>query len=86
MEYTIPIPDDVAKKVQDRWEDIPGRVLESFALAAYNDGIITEYEIQKILNISSRWELEEFLKKNKVYLYYTEEDLERDLKNLEKVV
>ncbi|EFI34163.1 conserved hypothetical protein [Desulfonatronospira thiodismutans ASO3-1] len=86
MEYTIPIPDDVAKKVQDRWEDIPGRVLESFALAAYNDGIITEYEIQKILNISSRWELEEFLKKNKVYLYYTEEDLEQDIKNLEKVV
>jgi len=86
MEYTIPIPDDVAKKVQDRWEDIPGRVLESFALAAYNDGIITEYEVQKILDISSRWELEEFLKKNKVYLYYTEEDLEQDLKNLEKVV
>ena len=86
MRFTIPIPDDVAKKVQDRWEDIPGRVLESFALAAYNDGIITEYEVQKILDISSRWELEEFLKKNKVYLYYTEEDLEQDLKNLEKVV
>ena len=86
MEYTIPIPDDVAKKVQDRWEDIPSRVLESFALAAYNDGIITEHEIQKILNISSRWELEEFLKKNKVYLYYTEEDLEQDLKNLDEVV
>ena len=86
MEYTIPIPDDVAKKVQDKWEDIPSRVLESFTLAAYNDGIITEHEIQKILNISSRWELEEFLKKNKVYLYYTEEDLEQDIKNLDEVV
>ena len=86
MQYTIPIPDDIAKKIQDRWQDIPSRVLESFALAAYNDEIITEHEVQKILNISSRWELEEFLKKNKVYLHYTEQDLEQDLKNINEVV
>lgn len=86
MEYTIPIPDDVAKKIQNRWQDIPSRVLESFALAAYNDEIITEHEVQKILNISSRWELEEFLKKKNAYLHYTEQDLEQDLKNLNEVV
>ncbi len=86
MEYTIPIPDDVANKIQDRWEDVPSKVLESFALAAYNDGIITEYEVQKILNFSSRWEVEEFLKKNKAYLNYTESDLDQDMKNLNEVI
>lgn len=86
MEYTIPIPDDVAKKIQDRWNDIPSRVLESFALVAYNDEIIIEHEVQKILNISSRWELDEFLKKNNAYLHYTEQDLEQDLKNISDVV
>lgn len=86
MEYIIPIPDDIAKKVQDNWTDIPGKALEAFVIAAYNDEIITEFEVQRILNISSRWELENFLKKNKAYLHYTEDDLQQDIERIKEVI
>ena len=52
MECTIPIPDDVALQIKNQWPDIPRRALEALALEAYRNGVITEYEVQKLLKIS----------------------------------
>jgi hypothetical protein len=54
MECTIPIPDDVALQIKNQWPNIPRRVLEAFALQAYRNGVITEYEVQNILTIQRR--------------------------------
>ena len=84
MECTIPIPDDVALQIKNQWPDISRRALEAFALEAYRDSVITEYEVQKLLGISSRMELDAFLKKSKAYIDYTEMDLQQDIENIRK--
>ena len=84
MEYTIPIPDDVALQIKNQWPDIPKRALEAFALQAYRNGVITEYEVQKLLKISSRMELDAFLKESNAYIDYTEKDLQQDIENIRK--
>jgi hypothetical protein len=43
-------------------------------------------EIQTLLNFSSRWETDEFLKLHQVYLDYTEEDLAEDVRNIEDLL
>ena len=64
--------------------DIPKRALEAFALQAYRNGVITEYEVQKLLKISSRMELDAFLKESNAYIDYTEKDLQQDIENIRK--
>ena len=84
MECTIPIPDDIALQIKNQWPDVPRRALEALALEAYRNGVITEYEVQKLLKISSRMELDAFLKQSKTYIDYTERDLQQDIENIRK--
>lgn len=53
-------------------------MLELIAADRYRQGHIGAAEVRQILNFSSRWETYEFLKREKAYLPYSEEDLERD--------
>ena len=63
IKCTIPIPDNVALQIKNQWPDIPRRALEAFALQAYRNGVITEYEVQKLLKrlftiyVSTVWEV-----------------------------
>ena len=84
VECTIPIPDDVALQIKNQWPNIPRRALEAFALQAYRNGVITEYEVQKLLKISSRMDLDAFLKESNAYIDYTEKDLQQDIENIRK--
>lgn len=53
-------------------------MLELIAADRYRQGHIAAAEVREILNFYSRWETYEFLKREKAYLPYTEEDLEQD--------
>lgn len=66
--------------------DLPQKTLEAVSIKAYLDGVMTSAEIQTLLNLSSRWETEEFLKRSQAYLDYTEEDLVQDVKNIEDLL
>lgn len=76
MQITINLPDDIAKHLQSN--DFSRRVLELIAADYYRQGQIGAAEVRRILNFSSRWETYEFLKREKAYLPYTEDDLEQD--------
>ncbi len=76
MEVAITLPEDVAYRLQLRWSDIPKRTLEALAVEAYRSGALTAAEVQRLLHLSSRWEVNERLKELQTYLNYTEEDLE----------
>ncbi len=84
LECTIPIPDDVALQIKNQWPDISRGALEAHALEVYRNGVITEYEVQKLLKISSRMELDAFLKNAKAYIDYTDKDLQKDIENIRK--
>lgn len=82
---SIAIPDDVMQRLEGQWSDIPRHVLEAVAIEAYRMGILTSAEIQRMLQLSSRWDVDTFLKRAQAYIDYTEHDLEQDIQTLEKL-
>ncbi len=86
MQITIELPEEISRQLQKSWDDLPQKILESLALEAYRKGMMTPAQVQTLLNFSSRWQTEQFLKENQAYLDYTEEDLANDLDNLNQLL
>ena len=82
---SIAIPDDVMHQLESQWTDIAQRTLEALAIESYRRGILTSAEVQRMLNMRSRWEVEALLKRSRAYLDYTEADLEQDIQTLESL-
>ncbi len=82
MDVSIIVPEDVAQRLQAQWDDVPQRALEALALEAYRSGVITEAEVQQMLGLPSRWDVEAFLKRHQAYQNYTEADLEQDISQM----
>ncbi len=84
MQITIELPDNIANQLQPG--NISRRVLELIVTDRYRQGQIGAAQVRQMLNFSSRWETYEFLKCEKAYLPYTEDDLEQDAQNLRSVL
>ena len=84
MHVSISVPDDLVQQMQNRWKDLSRGALESFAIEAYRVGVITEAEVQRMLDLPSRWETDKFLKKAQAYIDYTEADLQEDIDAIRK--
>ena len=78
MEIVIDLPDDIARYVQEKWEDIPRHVLESLALAWYQSGELNEEQVRRLLGYRTRIRVHAFLKEHGVPLQYMLEDLDQD--------
>jgi chromosome segregation and condensation protein ScpB len=68
MNITIEVPEDIARQLESIWVDLPQRAAEALAIVAYRSGVITEAEVQRMLHLSSRWEVDAFLKRANAYL------------------
>jgi predicted HTH domain antitoxin len=86
MQITIELPDDIANQLQLQPANISRRILELIAADNYRQGRIGAAQVRRMLNFSSRWETYEFLKREKAYLPYTEEDLEQDAQAIRNVL
>ncbi|HVF61644.1 MAG TPA: UPF0175 family protein [Thermoanaerobaculia bacterium] len=85
MEITIQVPDSLADRLRASWQDLPRHALEALAADAYRQGLLTAAEVQEVLGIASRYELDGFLKQAGAFLQYTAQDLEEDVRSfLEK--
>lgn len=84
MKITINLPDNILNQLQS--SNISQRVLELIAADQYRQGQIGAAEVRQMLNLSSRWETHEFLKREKAYLPYTETDLEQDVQTIQRVL
>ena len=78
MQIMIELPDDIANQLQLQPANISRRILELIAADNYRQGRIGAAQVRRMLNFSSRWETYEFLKREKAYLSYTEDDLDQD--------
>ena len=77
MEITVTVPDDLSALLPPGQE--PARAaLEAIGIEAYRLRRITAYQLRLLLGISTRYELDGFLKQHEVY-DYTVEDFDRDL-------
>jgi hypothetical protein len=73
MEVTIQIPDVIGERLRKDAGDVPRWLLE-----AYRSREISAYELRLMLGMTSRFELDAFLKTHGVYLEYTDEDFAHD--------
>lgn len=78
MEVTLRIPDDIAKHLSAKGEDVSRRVLEATALEGYREQVLTLYQVSEMLGLS-RVETEDFLGRHHVPLAVIDEaDLNRE--------
>jgi Uncharacterised protein family (UPF0175) len=52
----------------------------------YRQGHIGAAEVRRMFNLPSRWETYAFLKREKAYLPYTEDDLEQDANAIRSIL
>jgi predicted HTH domain antitoxin len=78
MQITIEIPDDLAATLSASGQDPARAALEAIAVDAYRQQRLSGYQLRTLLGISSRYELDGFLKEHQAY-DYTLEDFEQDL-------
>ena len=79
MDISIPLPERIAQRLQASWKDVPARMLQAVAIEGYRSGALTEYEVQQMLELPSRWAVEEFLKQSRAFIDYSEADLMNDV-------
>ncbi|MEL7039607.1 MAG: UPF0175 family protein [Cyanobacteria bacterium J06592_8] len=85
MKLTLDIPDILASRVQEKWDNLPEKVLEIIVAEAYKSELITRAEVGRILNLPHRLQVDKFLKQAGVYLQYELEDFEQDLEILKQL-
>ncbi len=85
MQVTIEIPDGIAHQIQEQWQNLPQKFLEAVAVEAYKSGILTRGQIQQMLDLTSLYEVDGFLKQAGAYLHYDEDDFEQDLLTMKRL-
>jgi hypothetical protein len=58
---------------------------ESYAAEQYKHDRITKPELQELLGIETSYELDGFLKAHDIWIEYTREDAEREIKSLQRL-
>jgi hypothetical protein len=77
----VDLPEDIAKRLESAWRDLPRGALEAVAVEGYRDGTLSREQVGRVLGLSF-WETEAFLKERQAYLAHSEHDLEDDLRDL----
>ena len=78
MQVIVELPDDIVDQVRASFGDVSRRVLEAFAADSYRSGCLTGWQVQQLLGLKSRFELDAYLKDAGVFREYTAVELEQD--------
>jgi hypothetical protein len=78
MQITMEIPEDLGRLIAADAGELPRAALEALALEAIRGGKLTVSQGRRLLGISSRYEMDGFLKAHGVLLDLTIEDVLRD--------
>ena len=84
MPLTVSLPDEILSS--DRG-DISRRILEQVALEGFKAGRLTVAQVRRILGFESRLQVYEFLAAHRIpWVDYDEDELQREVETLEKLV
>lgn len=84
MTVTVEIPDQLAEVLMANGGDLSRTVLEAVALEGYRRKLLSESQIRRLLDFDTRMEVHGFLKEHGVYLHYSLEDLEHDMREADR--
>jgi hypothetical protein len=85
QQVTISLPDELLSAFSAHGQDFSRTALEALALEAYRTHKITAAQLQGLLGLQTRFDLDGFLKNHGVELEYSLQDLERDRETLRKL-
>ena len=85
MQIQIALPDDVVRSLEERWGSLERKLLEMLVIEAYREGSISAGKVRELLGMSTRLEVDAFLKAKGVDLHYDEADLEADRSSHEQL-
>jgi len=86
MEVVVHISDSVVAKLPSQDGDLARDLLESYALEGYKSGKLTAYQMQELLGLETKMEVDAFLKAHGVPLEMAFEDLEEGRKALDALL
>ena len=86
MEVVVHISDSVVATLPSQDGDLARDLLESYALEGYKSGKLTAYQMQELLGLETRMEVDAFLNAHGVPLEMTLEDLEEGRKSLDALL
>lgn len=78
MQVTFELPEDLARLLGENSPELSRVALESLALEGIRSGKINVAQARRLLGISSRYQMDGFLKAHGVLLPGTLSDIERD--------
>jgi len=78
MQVTLEVPEDLAPLLSANPGGLTRAALEALALEGLRSGKISVAQARRLLGISSRYEMDGFLKAHQVFLPLTIEEIERD--------
>jgi predicted HTH domain antitoxin len=81
MHIAVDLPEDIAERLQAKRSDLSRAAREAIAIEGYRSGALSQDQVQRLLGLASRWEVDALLKRAGVYLDYTEEDVAREVEN-----
>ena len=78
MQVSLEVPEDLTPLLADSPAALSRAALEALALEGVRSGKLSVAQARRMLGISSRYEMDGFLKAHEVFLPLTIEDVERD--------
>ncbi|MGI4764508.1 MAG: UPF0175 family protein [Janthinobacterium lividum] len=85
MNITVPIPDDLGRRLAATGDDIARRALEAFAVEEFRVGNLSQAELRRVLGFATRGALDAFLKTRHVYTDIDMGDLDRERRDLDNL-
>ena len=82
MRVTLEVPEDIARALACGPESLDRAVLEALAAEGYRSGLLSESQVMRLLNLSSRFAVHDWLRQRQIPFRYTETDLSADLEAL----
>jgi hypothetical protein len=79
MQLTIDLPEDVTESLRVSWGDVSRHALEALAVEGYRTGALTEAQVQRLLDLGTRFQMHALLKQFRVPYRYSQIDVEQDL-------
>ena len=86
MQVAIELPEDIAKGLQAKWDDLPRHTLEALALEGYRSGDLTESQVRRLLGFETRLEVNSFLRAHGVYYNYDVSEIEQEIETNERLL
>lgn len=84
MNLVVPIPDDIATEI-GAGMDLPRFALEALAAEAYKQDRLTKPGLRRLLGFETSDQIDSFLKAHDVWIEYTREDADREIRGLERL-